>query len=465
MPVRADEHPLRSGTASSASILIAPIDGFANGSGNDCEERTQSRRIGGEMAASASPAWETNLAAKRTRFGIGAARRSEECGEVDEGSATAQSANAATLRRPLPFHYRAAMPDNDLPFVDPAEECAWCPPREILARCGFIPLPPSELDEQQLPGRLWELLYAAAARRFFFHSTHHLSDREFYTLLWEQWLDEPTADIPLEAETNTTLIVSELNANGMTHEEIWLRYYAEETDRLPLTPDDIIPPHEDLPFDRDRHLPVPPIPLEAHAGWLSGDDDLPLETEGDNEPDPLGLAAVDREIAAARIEFNPGEPLPSAPLNPALEAQLRATEPENWTPPAEQLAGKNIPLLPPAEITDEILTPILWELLHNLSRQGFYVLHADHLSDRELYAGLWERGLRDPAYLPGRKPRGGWFHDFLGGWGEDDLQLWLRYYAADDERAEHAKDYPQDKIPPKEKPPHNRDWRLPKGPF
>lgn len=357
------------------------------------------------------------------------------------------------------------MPDDEPRFVDPVEECPWRSPRAIFARFGYAPPAPSELDDRQLPGRLWELLYAAAARRFFFHATDHLSDRQLYALLWEQWLDEPVADISLEAETNTTLIVAELNANGMTHEEIWLRYYAADADRLPLTPDDVIPPHEDPPHDRDRFLPVPPIPLEAHAGWLPGDDDLALETEGDDEPDPLGLVAVDREIAAARNESNPGEPPPSASLNPALEAQLRSAEPENWTPPAAQLAGKNIPLLPPAEITDETLTPILWELLHNLSLQGFYVLHTDHLSDRELYAELWERGLRDPAYLPGRNPRGGWFHDFLGGWGEDDVQVWLRYYANDEERTEHAKDCSEDPVPPKEIPPFNRDWRLPKGPI
>lgn len=353
------------------------------------------------------------------------------------------------------------MPADAPEFFDPADDCEERPPREILARHGYTPLPPSELNDHQLPGRLWELLYAAA-RQFFFCFTNHLDDRELYTALWEQWLDEPTADIPLEAETNTTLFVSELNANGMTHEEIWLRYYAEEADRVPLSPGEIIPPHEDPPYDRDRHLPLRPIPLEAHAGWLPGDDD-PVEASETDEPDPLGLADVDREITANKESF-PNEP-PPPPLDSALDAHLRACEPENWTPPAQQLAAQNIPLLPPAEITDETLTPILWELLHNLSLQGFYVLHSDHLSDRELYAELWERGLRDPCHLPGRNPRGGWFHDFLGSWGADDMQLWLRYYATDDERAKHAKEYPKDKIPPKVKPISHRDWRLPKGPF
>lgn len=365
------------------------------------------------------------------------------------------------------------MPADVPEFFDPAEDCPWRSPREILAHHGYSPLPPAEASDRQLPGRLWELLYAAAARRLFFHAADHLSDRDFYLsdrdfyhLLWEQWLDEPTADIPPEAETNTTLIVSEFNANGMTHEEIWLRYYADADDQelwRTTNPSFVFPPHEDPPYDRDRHLPLKPIPLEARAGWLPGDGE-PIDEEDKEDPDPLGLAAVDREIASVKSAPTPDAP-PFNPPNPSLESQLCASEPENWSPPAEQLARKNIPLLPPAEITDETLTPILWELLHNLSLQGFYVSHTDHLSDLDLYAELWERGLRDPCHLPGRNPRGGWFHDFLGSWGEEQMQLWLRYYATDDERAKHTREYPKDNIPPKEKPVSNRDWRLPKGPF
>ncbi|MDB6068546.1 MAG: hypothetical protein JWR26_4754 [Pedosphaera sp.] len=354
------------------------------------------------------------------------------------------------------------MTDGSPEFIDPAEDCPWRSPREILARHGYSPLPSGELDDHQLPGRLWELFYAAAALRFFFCSTDHLDDRSLYTLLWKQWLDNPTADIPPEAETNTT-IVSEFDALGMTQEEIWLRYYAKESDKELLhstDPDFVFPPHEEPPYDRDRFLPISPLPLEAHAGWLPGDDDA----QEDAEPDPLGLNAIDREIADAKAEST-ADALPFDQPDDDLDAQLRAMEPENWKPPAQELAKDNIPLLPPAEITDEMLEPILWVLLHNLAMRGFYVLHTDHLSNRELYAELWERGLRDPAHLPGRNPRGGWFHDFLGSWGDDDMQLWLRYYATDEERDKHAKDWPKDNIPPKEKPAFNRDWRLPKGPF
>jgi hypothetical protein len=56
-------------------------------------------------------------------------------------------------------------------------------------------------------------------------------------------------------------------------------------------------------------------------------------------------------------------------------------------------------------------------------------------------------------------------YDFLGSWGEDDMRLWLRYYASDEECAKHAADWPKDTILPQGKTTFNRDWRLPKGPF
>ena len=267
------------------------------------------------------------------------------------------------------------MSDNGPGFFDPAEDCSLRTPREILAREDYAPIAPNELDDCQLPGRLWELLYAAAARRFFFHATDHLSDRGFYILLWEQWLDEPTPDIPAKAETNTTVFISEFDACGMTHDEIWLRYYADEEMRTRCSSDADIPPHQTPAFDRDRFLPTPPIPLEAHAGWLPGDDDPnePVESESD----PLGLADVDKEIAGAKLGSAPEDVSDIGSPDVSLEAQLRAMEPENWTPPAQQLAAENIPLLPPQELTDETLTAVLWVLLHNLALRGFYVLHTN----------------------------------------------------------------------------------------
>lgn len=139
---------------------------------------------------------------------------------------------------------------------------------------------------------------------------------------------------------------------------------------------------------------------------------------------------------------------------------------EGWQRPMDQLQRTGAAPIPPAELTDETLPAKLWELLHHLACRSFYVLHTDHLSDRELYAALWNCGLRDDALMPGKRSRtGGWFHDFIGSGSEEDNQVSLRFYATDDERAEHAQDWPDDPLPPREKPPFNRDWRVPKGPF
>jgi len=68
-------------------------------------------------------------------------------------------------------------------FFDPAKDCDEHTLREIFARYGYAPTPPGELNDRQVPGRLWELLYAAAARQFFFCFTDHLNDRDCYTPL------------------------------------------------------------------------------------------------------------------------------------------------------------------------------------------------------------------------------------------------------------------------------------------
>ncbi|MDB6032302.1 MAG: hypothetical protein JWM16_2640, partial [Verrucomicrobiales bacterium] len=74
---------------------------------------------------------------------------------------------------------------------------------------------------------------------------------------------------------------------------------------------------------------------------------------------------------------------------------------------------------------------------------------SDHLSDRELYQELWERGLRNPPICPGEIPAEDGFTISWGSWGEEEMCLWLRYYASDDERAKHLQEWPKDTLPPK----------------
>jgi hypothetical protein len=325
---------------------------------------------------------------------------------------------------------------------DPLDDCEWPPARDLFRRLGYEPLPPAVLDDFQLPGRLWEFIYAMAGRRIYLCHTDHVSDPDLYAWLHDEWLEQELADSPSEPEENPYVDMTDFG-NGLDP-IIWLRYFATEEQALAFAAEHnlpSIPAHEDPPWDRDRWLPMPPGVSEE------SDDEDPEES-----PDPLGLQKVDEAIHAEKQEeemaaFTGGEP------------------PEGWQRPVDQLRQTGITLLPPDELTDETVTAKLWELLHNLACRGFYVLNTDHLSDRELYAGLWHHGLREEALLPGRSRTGGWFHDFIGSGSEEDIELWLRYYATEEERAEHAKEWPEAPLPPRVKPPHNRDWRLPKGPF
>lgn len=350
------------------------------------------------------------------------------------------------------------MSDEFPEFFDPVDDCAWCSPREIFARDGYAPPPLDGLDPGHLRGRLWELLYAAAGRRQFFHATNHLSDREFYQLLMERWLDEPTVDIPLAEETNTTTIISDYPAGGLSSSEIYRRYYTDGDDfdlGPELLPDPESPPHIDPPFDRDRFLPEPPIPSALGPAEASGDAD----SAWDDASDPLCLAAVDREIA------DHAETPPELPSMPGSGAESGAAGPDRWMTPIQRFAEESLPLLPPDEITDEALPSILWELLHHLSRVGVYLRHSDHLDDRELYEDLWKRVLRQPAKLPVGRHHRGWCHDLFGKLNDERREVWLRFLATDDERAERAKRSPGYPLPVKETPAWRRDWRLPKAPI
>ena len=143
-------------------------------------------------------------------------------------------------------------------FVDPAEDCPWRSPREIFARYGYAPLAPSELNDRQLPGRLWEWLYAAAARRFFFCSTDHLSDRELYTQILTDIIEEEVKDLTLDEDSACHI---DLLGSGSEEDTfLYLKYYADEDFRRAWRrdyPDHPLPDHEDPPYDRDRFLPVP----------------------------------------------------------------------------------------------------------------------------------------------------------------------------------------------------------------
>lgn len=96
----------------------------------------------------------------------------------------------------------------------------------------------------------------------------------------------------------------------------------------------------------------------------------------------------------------------------------------------------------------------LWPLLQRLADINVTVESTDHLDDAALYAYLIEQQLDQPTEdLTGT---GGVLHiDVIGGFSEEDIDIYLRYYADDQTRTDYTDP------PAKETPPFDRDQHMP----
>ena len=125
------------------------------------------------------------------------------------------------------------------------------------------------------------------------------------------------------------------------------------------------------------------------------------------------------------------------------------------------LPQSGISLPAPEELNDEEISRKLWDVIHGLSQFGTFLHNTNHLSDRELYIYLWSDALREPAVLMPEDPSYAYHIDLVGSGSEEDIQLYLKYYASNKDRREWLKDWPTDPLPDREKPPYDRDRRLP----
>jgi len=136
------------------------------------------------------------------------------------------------------------------------EEAEWGTSFDRLVQSGIELPAPEELDDSQLSAKLWEVIRGLAMLQTFLYSTDHLSDRELYEELWHEVLREETPYMPVN---DNSICHIDLVSSGSEHDnELYLRYYADEEDRRRWAkdwPNDAMPEHEALPYDRDRHLP------------------------------------------------------------------------------------------------------------------------------------------------------------------------------------------------------------------
>lgn len=126
-------------------------------------------------------------------------------------------------------------------------------------------------------------------------------------------------------------------------------------------------------------------------------------------------------------------------------------------------SGVEIPA--PDQLDDSSLTIKLKEIVERMASLGAYLLHTNHLTDRELYNYLYVDGLREEAVLFPENPSYAYMIDLTGSGSDADNQLYLRYYADEEHRRRWAQDWPDDPIPEHEDPPFDRDRFLPQSPI
>lgn len=125
-------------------------------------------------------------------------------------------------------------------------------------------------------------------------------------------------------------------------------------------------------------------------------------------------------------------------------------------------SGLEVP--PPESLDDNTLKTKLKELIDRMASVGSYLLHTNHLSDRNLYEYLYHEALREETVLFPENPSYAYMIDLTGSGSEDDNQTYLKYYADEEYRRQWANDWPDDRMPEHEEPPFDRDRFLPQSP-
>jgi hypothetical protein len=155
------------------------------------------------------------------------------------------------------------------------ERAPWTSEFELLSRDGVELPDPLEADDATVTERLWAAVHAMARRRTYLSNTDHLSDRELYTLLWEEIWHERTKDVPHvtgdpDDKPRGCCHIDIVSSGSEEDLQLFLRYYADEQEREMWAKDFPLPPREKPPYDRDRHLPQPP---EPEGGWEEEEDE------------------------------------------------------------------------------------------------------------------------------------------------------------------------------------------------
>lgn len=124
------------------------------------------------------------------------------------------------------------------------------------------------------------------------------------------------------------------------------------------------------------------------------------------------------------------------------------------------------PSLPPdAELNDEQVHSLLWQIIEWMATRRTYLEDTNHLSDRELYRHLRDEAMHEWTKELSPHSRMNYHMSPIGSGSEEDNALYMRFYADDSYRDHWAKQFPKDLIPEHEYPPCDRDRLLPQADY
>jgi len=172
------------------------------------------------------------------------------------------------------------------------------------------------------------------------------------------------------------------------------------------------------------------------------------------------LEAKLKAIAGGNAVIGRSEDFPDE-LHKRFLASVLAFETAPEEVPFDLLTKSGVSLPPPANVPDGKIHAQLHDVIDAMSLLGMYLQNTDHLSDRELYRLLWEKVLREPTVLMPNVKDLACHIDLVGSGSEEDIRLYLKYYADEDYRGDWHERWPEDELPPHEDPPFNRDRDLP----
>ncbi|MEM1176700.1 MAG: hypothetical protein AAGM22_00020 [Acidobacteriota bacterium] len=131
-------------------------------------------------------------------------------------------------------------------------------PRKFFASCGFELKAPDAVDDAEMRGELWRLIWAMAILRLLLEHTDHLDDRALYERLYSVELMEPVNFQPGEVD-GSVYVLDLLDPRDSDDRRLLLTYYADrlEAPELKALRSGLADPPDPQapPYDRDQFLP------------------------------------------------------------------------------------------------------------------------------------------------------------------------------------------------------------------